>query len=181
MNAKLLVTIAILLGATGAPAQGSEPAAQVTQGISARREATDFMKAGNPQAGLAQLRSAAKQGGAAKPQEVQVVGELCTIARTLTVEKHPSARDTVLLAANEAGSAKAKISRADAADLDAQIGELYERCLGDGVTARQYYNSAVAQDGTRPDASEGLRRLDRFDALVQAKAQENATLRARGK
>lgn len=181
MKAKLLVTMAMLVGATVSPAQESGPAAKVAQGISARAAATESFKSGNPQAGLAQLRSAAKQGAAAKPQDVQLVAELCTIARTLTVERHPSARDAIMLAASEAESAKGRLGRVDAAYLDAQVGELYERCLGDGVAARRYYNSAVARDGTRKEAVDGLRRLDRLEALLQAKAQENATLRARGK
>jgi hypothetical protein len=58
------------------------------------------------------------------------------------------------------------------------LGDLYENNLGNRGKAREQYLQALAIDPKRKDASAGLARLARVDALIQAKARENSDLRA---
>jgi hypothetical protein len=178
MRTALSLTLTLLFSAVAA-AQSVVPGARIAEGFSARLVATDLLRAGNAPAALAQLRAAAAgRAMAMKSRDSLVVDELCTISRTLAVERHPAARDAVVLAAEEAKTAVAQLGRAEAAQLEAAIGELYERCLGEGAVARRYYQSALALDATRREAVDGLKRLDRVVALARAKESENAALRA---
>lgn len=144
-----------------------------------RELAADAFKNGNSEAGLAQLRLSAKMGSKAPSVNAQVVGDLCAIVRSMSVGRHPRARETALLAASEAGRLRGSLSRLEAAAVDAQIGALHELFLGDPARARLSYQSALDADATRKDAKEGLARIARLEALIQAKVQESNTLRAR--
>lgn len=154
---------------------------KIAQSENAKDEAATFFKNGDGPAGLAKLQASVKSSPKAPPADVQVVGSLCSIARSMGASQHAQTRNTVLLAVSEAAKAKPRLNRADAAYLDAQIGGLYELILGDGVFARQSYQASLAQDATRKDAKAGLARIDRVEALAQERIRENNELRARGK
>ena len=184
MKARFLMLLALLCGGVALRGQGGVSAAtqaKLVQNQAAKDNARDSLKAGNQNSAVAQLRSGLKKGDGGDAGDIEVVGALCSLANSLTAELHPAGRDTALLAVSEASKAKGKLPRAEAAYLDAQIGGLYESILGDRNKAREQYQSALAQDATRKDAAEGLRRIARLEALLQEKARENAALRSRGK
>jgi hypothetical protein len=147
----------------------------------AKIDAQNLLKSDNAQGALEALRAGLIKGAGAPSPDVQVVTALCGVARALAAEQHPAAANAALLAAAEGETAKAKAPPADRAYLAAKLGELYESTVGDRTAARQQYQLALTIDARRKDAVDGLRRLARVDALLQAKAQENALLRQAGK
>lgn len=145
----------------------------------AREDATTALKTGNSQAALAKLRGAPRDGSL--KEEVHVVASVALIARALAAELHPATRDTALLAIAEADKAKGRLTSSESAYIEAQVGELYERVLGDTTKAKEFYRLALARDASRKDAEVGLKRIERFEALDAAKARETAELRSRAK
>jgi hypothetical protein len=177
----LLGLLAVACHSPAQPANGSASTPKVAAAARARTEALDAIKQGNPNAALARLRAAVKHGAHAPADDVQVVGELCAIARELEAAQPGGGRAAALMAADEGPKAKPRLSRQDAATLDAQLGELHEIVLGNPTKARSFYQSALAQDATRQNARKGLARISRLEALIAAKARENAALRSRAK
>jgi len=110
-----------------------------------------------------------------------VVTALCGIAKSLAAQQHPAAAQTALLAVSEGEKAKMNVSVAERVHLAAQLGELYETTIGDTTRARQQYQAALSLDPLRQDAAQGLWRIARLEALLQAKARESAALRNGGK
>lgn len=159
----------------------SNAATKVQQSAAAKNSALDSFKAGDAAAGLATLRADGKAANRSTAQEVQVAGDLCSIARALSIGGFATSQSTAALAAAEIAKARLKTSGRDAAYLDVLAADLYENILGDQEKARQFYQSALAQNPNRKDAEEGLKRIARLQALLQARAQENTALRSKGK
>lgn len=184
MNPRLFsaaLSFVFVPGMLGQSANAPRIAPQVARNIDARAAATDSIKAGNLPRAVLELRSGAKRGPAAMAEDAQLVGELCTVALSLSASQHPSAKDTAQLAMNEAAKLKSKVSRREAAYMDARLGAVMEIATGDAAKARDYYASALALDPTRKDAVAGLKRFAQLQALLRAKEDENAALRSRVK
>ncbi len=173
--------LALLSAVPAQPANNPAVASKIDAGVRARGDAIDDLKQGNPTAALAKLRAATKHSARASSDDLQVVGELCSIARELEAASPGSGRAVALTAAAEGAKARPGLSRKEAAALEAHLGELHESVLGDPAKARIFYQSALTLEATRQDARLGLQRLVHLEALIQAKAQENAALRRRGK
>lgn len=143
----------------------------------AKADAATLLKAGDPQSALEKLRSGVRQGRGAASADTQVATSLCGLARSLAAEQHPSAGTAALLAVSEGEKAKAKSPATERAYLSAQLGELYEKAIGDRTKAREQYQAALSLDAGRKDAAQGLKRIARLEALVAEQARESAALR----
>lgn len=175
----LLLTLSVAPGAQPPGPPGE--ARKVAAATAARLGAVDDLKQGNPTAALARLRAATNRGPAALSEDAQVVGLLCAIARELEAATPGAGRAAGLTAVAEGQRAKPRLSRREAALMEAQLGELQERTLGDAARARAHYQAALALDASAPAARRGLERLVWRDALIESKARENAALRQRAK
>jgi hypothetical protein len=187
MKLRLIISGVIALVAPAAHGQVANAsnvanaASRVAEQNKARDDAAEALKGGDVPAAMAKLRAAAAADARVVSEDSQVAGNLCAIARSMTADRHRSGPNTTALALSETAKARSRSSGREAAYLDVQAAGVYETVLGDHAKARQAYQSALAQDASRQDAAAGLKRLDRLEALMLAKAQENAALRNRGK
>ena len=152
--------------------------ANVAKNQAARSDAANLLKSGDSPGALAKLRGGVIKGATRPSEDVQVAAALASIAKSLAAEQHAAASGTASLAVSEAEKAQGSASYAERAYLAAMLGDLYENNLGNRGKAREQYLQALAIDPKKKDASAGLARLARVDALIQAKARENSDLRA---
>lgn len=174
-------TIILIVAVATAPVFGQVAAQDVVHRANSRSQAFDAIKAGDDASAVAKLRAGVKRGPRAADEDVQVVGDLCFLARELQGAGHAAGRVAAQLAVTEATKAKGRTSRRDQAYLDVLIGELYETVIGDGDKAKEKYRSALAQDSTRKDAAAGLDRLGYLQTTLRQKQAENEFLRNGGK
>lgn len=174
-------TIILIAALAAAPVCGQPATKDVVQRANSRSEALDAIKAGDHAGAVVKLRAGVKRGPRAADEDVQIVGDLCFMARELQGAGHPAGRVAAQLAVTEATKAKGKTSRRDQAYLDALIGELYETVIGDADKAKEKYRSALSQDSTRKDAATGLDRLGYLQTTLRQKQAENEFLRSGGK
>jgi hypothetical protein len=128
------------------------PSARATALLRARSEAAAALSAGNPALALATLRGAASRGPLATAEDTQVIATLCSLAREMEAASPGGGRTAAGLALNEGKRARPKMNPREAA-------------LGAGATSTA--------------ARRGLDRIAWREALISAKASENASLRRR--
>jgi hypothetical protein len=168
------LTVAVLqLPTQAAPSPRTAAASQV------RGEAAAALSAGNPALALATLRGAASRSPLAPTEDAQVISTLCSLARELEANAPGGGRAAAGLALNEGKRARTKMNPREAALTDLALGELNELTLGDHDKARAYYEAALGAGATSAAARRGLDRIAWREALINAKASENISLRRR--
>ncbi len=174
-------TIILIAALAASPVFGQGSAKGVVPRANSRSQALEAIKAGDAVSAVARLRAGVKRGPRAADEDVQIVADVCFMARELQGAGHAAGRVAGELAITEATKAKGKTSRRDQAYLDARIGELYETVIGDADKAKEKYRSALSQDSTRKDAAAGLDRLGYLQSTLRQKQAENEFLRNGGK
>lgn len=174
-------TIILFAALAVAPVFGQVAAKDIAHRANQRAQAMDAIKAGDEARALTKLRAGVKRGPRAADEDVQVVGDLCFMARELQGNGHAAGRAVAQLAVAEATKAKGKSAGRDQAYLDALIGDLYETVLGESEKAKEKYRSALAQDPTRKDAAAGLERIGYLQTTLRQKQAEAELLRSGGK
>jgi hypothetical protein len=184
MNTAVRIALGLLATApvhAASPAAPPAPASKVAAALAARTAAAEAFKQGNAGAAIARLQAAASRSPRAPAADVQVISQLCSLARELEAAVPGSGRTAALAAVAEGQRTKVRLSRRDSALVETQLGALHERTLGNPASARTHYQAALALDPSIRDARLGLARLAWRDALIETKARENDALRRRSK
>ena len=160
-------------------AQPSSALLKVDEDAAVLGDAFAAFKNGDQAGGLDKLKNNPTAFSGTSQGDVQVIGQLNAVCNWLANERHPRTADTALLAIGEVEKVRGKLKGKEAASVLATEGGLYERILGDAPKAKASYRLALQFDARLPEALRGLARLQALDAMIQAKARENETLRQR--